>query len=122
MNILRRSQRIITKSYGLSYEWNDIPGAGWSFPCDEHGAIIWSQMSQTASDDYEACQNGTLAVTFKGIVTYVHSFMEHARGRCCCGKIVDLISHTNECDCGRLYNLFGQDLAPRSQRDPLGEY
>ena len=38
-----------------------------------------------------------------------------AEGCCECGKLVTLTSFTNTCDCGRDYNMSGQQLAPRSQ-------
>jgi len=36
-------------------------------------------------------------------------------GECVCGREVMLYSFTNACDCGRDYNMSGQELAPRSQ-------
>lgn len=34
-------------------------------------------------------------------------------GECVCGARVELSGFTNACDCGRDYNSFGQELAPR---------
>lgn len=43
--------------------------------------------------------------------------------KCTCGDIVALGSFTNECpNCGRMYNSFGQELAPVSQWDPEDVY
>jgi hypothetical protein len=36
-------------------------------------------------------------------------------GECVCGGEVMLYGFTNTCNCGRDYNMNGQELAPRSQ-------
>lgn len=36
-----------------------------------------------------------------------------AVGRCECGSLVVLQSSTNECDCGRRYNIVGNELRRR---------
>lgn len=37
-------------------------------------------------------------------------------GKCeCCGRELDLMSFTNDCECGAEYNSSGQRLAPREQ-------
>ena len=41
---------------------------------------------------------------------------------CDCGKLVYLHSHTNFCKCGRLYNGFGQELAPPEDWNPEDVY
>ncbi len=123
MNILRQSQRVNVERYTLDFEWNDTPGAGFSFPCDKQGNVLQDQICcQAGRENLEKCLRGEYAVTLKGVVDCSYSYLEHAQGKCYCGKTVDLVSHTNECVCGRLYNLFGQDLAPRSQWDPSGAY
>jgi hypothetical protein len=38
-----------------------------------------------------------------------------ALAECECGERIYLSAFTNECTCGRLYNLGGQRLAPREQ-------
>jgi len=38
-----------------------------------------------------------------------------ALAECECGERLYLSAFTNECTCGRLYNLGGQRLAPREQ-------
>lgn len=41
---------------------------------------------------------------------------------CDCGQRVYLHSHTNFCKCGRLYNGFGQELAPPEDWNPEDVY
>ena len=37
---------------------------------------------------------------------------------CDCGEQLDINHFTNECECGKLYNNFGQELAPVNEWDP----
>lgn len=40
---------------------------------------------------------------------YSYRCVKRKVGRCeICGREVALLSHTNRCDCGQRYNLFGQ--------------
>jgi hypothetical protein len=41
---------------------------------------------------------------------------------CECGDYVYLINHTNQCECGKLYNGFGQELADPSKWDEEDRY
>lgn len=41
---------------------------------------------------------------------------------CECGKIVYLQEFTNECECGKLYNSFGQELAAPDEWDEEERY
>lgn len=45
----------------------------------------------------------------------VFHYRHPAIGRCHCGAEVALSGFTNTCECGRDYNMSGQELAPRSQ-------
>jgi hypothetical protein len=38
-------------------------------------------------------------------------------GECECGEIMKLTSFTNRCECGRQYNVCGQELGPMIKRD-----
>lgn len=116
MNIIRESELVQVENYGLSFEWKDEPGAGFSFSCTKEGELIVAEMSPLAHDNYVKCMSGEYPVVFQGVKNYYHSYFQPAIGRCECGKEIVLArSFTNECTCGRLYNGFGQLLAPRSQ-------
>lgn len=114
MQITRKSQHIRSESYRLGYEWNDQPGAGFTFPCDQEGNIITSEMGPEAWKSYRECQDNP-ALTFKGVKHYSSTSFVQAQGRCSCGRLVELYGFTNTCECGYEYNSFGQLLAPRSQ-------
>ena len=89
-------------------------GCGYSFPVDENDTVILSnpdaeasfQMVITRPDLYEDM----------GVVEQKEVYTEPAVLLCDCGHRVCLSTDPAECpQCGALYNLFGQRLAPREQ-------
>jgi hypothetical protein len=133
MEILKKRERVETISYEHVYKFRTDPEGGYYFPCDEHGNIIHDEYYDFWKGNLEKCQRGELDVIDKGIVANRSMHWEPAVGRCSsCGASVTLYDPvTNECTainkhsgkpCGALYNGCGQDLAPRSQWDPRGEY
>lgn len=118
--IIERSHVEEYVEYRLAFEWNDCPGAGYGFPCDERGSIIGldgigpNGMSEAAIDNLHMCFTDDRLV-YVGVETYEHSYRVPARLRCDCGREVHLAHFTNTCDCGADYNSGGQRLAPRSQ-------
>lgn len=133
MQIIRHRRGIRCIEYGREFEWRDTPGAGFSFPCDEHGEIIREGMAPPGLANLEACLSGQFDVIDKGVKDWSRTVWLPAVGRCStCGAEVVLDHHfTNECTaihprsgkvCGALYNGCGQELAPRSQWDSRGEY
>lgn len=119
MKIIKPSHHERVESYALSYADNTLPGAGYSFPCNSLGEINMWALPAPARSNLEKCERGELNVTFEGIVDYSHTYFVPSLGECECGQELMLDRFTVECDCGRLYNSSGQELAPRSQ---WGEY
>jgi hypothetical protein len=115
MNIVRKSRIVHVESYGLSFEWNDMPGAGFSFPCDKQGMVLLDEMPLEARQNLEKCMRGEYAVFLLGVQDYSYTYREPAQGQCSCGRIVELMDFTNTCECGFEYNSCGQLLAPRNQ-------
>lgn len=106
--------------YSHSFSWDDCPGAGFSFDCFENGAVNLDSFSEGAKENlWRAIFNlFDKPLTYKGIVELDCSYREMAHGTCPCGREVWLDfdnGHGIDCDCGRIYNLSGQELAPRSQ-------
>jgi hypothetical protein len=116
MKIKSQRKRVTQYSYASYYEWNDCPGAGYSFDCDEKGNLLPFK-SETAQKNYEKCRTGEYDVRFVGVQKYEHSYTEPAIGLCeDCGEEVVLDGFTCTCDrCGADYNSFGQRLASREQ-------
>lgn len=106
--------------YSHSFSWDDCPGAGFSFDCFENGAVDLGSYSEGAKENFWRAIFGLFdkPLTYKGITERDCSYWEPAYGTCVCGRRV-FLEHDNghgiDCDCGRIYNMSGQELAPRSQ-------
>lgn len=118
MEIISRRRRVVETHYEIYYEWKDMPGAGFSFPCDEGGNILFDELPEAAMKNYEDCEFGEFKekLHYRGMQRYYNRYTEPAIGKCICGKEVVLDTNTNECEkCGKLYNSIGEELAPRRQ-------
>jgi len=117
MEIIQKSQRVQVERYALDYEWNDTPGAGFSFPCDKDGNLLMDEIPETARENLNKCLNGEYPVKAEGVKDYSYSYFQAAIGKCICSRLVTLDDAlTNTCEgCQREYNMSGQLLAPRSQ-------
>lgn len=144
MKIIRHRERIESTSYSRSFEYEDMPGAGFGFDCDEHGNVDIDKLPPAARSSWDACMAGEtervvdgeyerdeegdlsyvpgtghrvkVKLLDMGVVTHHHSYVQPAVGECACDAHVELRGFTNTCHkCGRDYNTSGQLLAPRSQ-------
>src|SRR5437899_10423381 len=114
MQIIQSRTRVEVSSYYLCFHWADDPESGFMFEWDEHGNPLLDEISETGLENLRRCQTGAYNVIGKGVQKYTNAYYEPAIGRCYCGgEVVLEDAMTNECElCGRLYNGFGQDLAP----------
>ena len=119
MEIIKRRERIERVEYFLSYERKDIPGAGWSFPCDEQGNVKEDELQPAGLESLRECRanhtEGPFACHPPEVRESWTRYTKPAIGRCHCGREVELYGFTNTCDCGADYNSSGQLLAPRDQ-------
>lgn len=120
MRIISERQRIESVTFEHFFQWNNSLGeysqGGFGFPCNEDGEYDIDAMHQAARQNMAECLFGGKDVTYQGIQRFEHSYSEPAIGQCPCGCEVSLDSFTNTCeDCGRDYNMSGQELACRSQ-------
>jgi hypothetical protein len=116
-NMVKR-ERVFIEDYALGYEWVDDPSSGFSFECDKEGNPLVEKMGDPALENLRKCRDGTYDVVFMGIRDYSRYYTEDAHGTCDCGREVYLhndYGHGIDCECGRIYNSSGQELAPRSQ-------
>lgn len=117
MKIIKHREIVTVTTYALVFDYEgSASGSGFSFPCDKRGQP--EPMRPAGEKNYQACLTGAVngrRVVARGIESRTHSYPECAKGRCACGRVVELDSFTNECDCGRDYNMSGQLLAPREQ-------
>lgn len=121
MEIVQKRQYVECVKYVHHYEWAHLPGAGFSFECDEDGRIDRSEMHPHAIVNLENCIRGEneqgLQILDYGVERRSWGYWEPAVGKCeNCKSLVTLDGFTNTCDgCGADYNSSGQRLAPRSQ-------
>lgn len=99
-----------------SLEWTDENGNGCSFPCDAAGNVFISEMSDAAMRNMTWCMEHSDQYVHAGEVVH-RSWRAHdpAHGTCSCGREVTLWDQYQgacECECGKWYNLFGQELNP----------
>lgn len=110
MKIIRESY-LETETFKTHFfEEKNCPGAGYAFVCDNQGNIVITDGNR---ENVEKCQNGTYKVIDRGVQTEYSEYRMPTIGECECGKHVELSSFTNSCECGRDYNMSGQELAPR---------
>jgi hypothetical protein len=130
-------------SYSLSFDYEHLPGAGFSFDCDKDGKVDESRLNPYALKNYRACLQGEVSgvegveytrdanydyvpvpgtgrtvmrkVKNMGVRELYHTYWEPAIGECNrCGEEVILDGFTCTCDrCGIDYNMSGQQLCSR---------
>jgi hypothetical protein len=126
IKIISHRKLVEVVTYHRYFEHENIPGAGFSFDCDEHGNLDeekYAKEKPVAYGSYKQCLTGIVNITDgpskvkdRGVQKYEHHYWESAIGECVCGEEVYLSGFTNTCDkCERDYNGSGQELAPRSQ-------
>jgi hypothetical protein len=115
MEIISKRERVEVAKFALGYRWRDDPQAGFGFDCDENGNVLLDQMGEAALDNLRKCEDGTYDVVRVGVENFSYSYINHAVGKCSCGREVTLAYFTNACECGRDYNSSGMLLAHRSQ-------
>lgn len=104
----------------IDYElvFDDGRNNGFGFPCDANGELL-SGMPEAAYKNYIRCVNNpTDFVRFNQVVKHKRRVQDNAHGTCICGAEVELYNQYNgacQCQCGRWYNLFGQELLPPGQ-------
>jgi hypothetical protein len=113
MKIIKHCETVEETAYRLEWECTDCPGAGFAFDCDADGNVQVERLTGGGLANFLALRGGTMRnVTGPTMRTYTWTRVEPAVGRCVCGRLVDLDGFTCGCDCGRLYNWAGQELAP----------
>lgn len=114
MEIIRKRERHVDVSYELCFYWSDNPHGWYGFDCDEDGNVDVDALPEAARENYEKCVAGELNVDAPRVERCENAYWTPAVGRCDCGNEIQLTSNTNSCHfCGREYNFYGQQLAPR---------
>ena len=103
------------REYYIEYRYKDDPEASFCFPATPSGEPDFANMPPEAKANYEACLTDE-RLTEPEFEVYERTYMDPAIGVCSCGKEVVLecdYEGAVRCECGKWYNLFGQEL-----RDP----
>jgi hypothetical protein len=103
------------REYYIEYRYKDDPEAGFCFPATWQGFPDFDRMGSEMLDNYNACLTDE-RLTEPEFTKHEWTYMNPAIGICSCGRDVVLeCDHAGaiQCECGKWYNLFGQEL-----RDP----
>ena len=112
-NFIPRQYKTRTE-YALTYD--DDHGNGFEFPCDANGNVRLD-MTEAALENLAYCRVHPEKFSRAGkVIRYDIPYIEPATGICICGHTVELYDQYQgacQCEnCGRWYNLFGQELLP----------
>ena len=117
MQITKQRAHQSETCYCHEFSFCDGTGAGYSFPCDRHGALL-PDVCGDRKRNFILCLGGEIdgiEILDLGVRSWELHYTEPAEGRCECGELVVLANFTNTCVCGKDYNSAGQELAPREQ-------
>lgn len=112
--IKERTPETIIDRY-IKFTYKDDPNAGFIFPALPNGDPNFKNMPEEAILNYNSCLNDD-RLDGPELRVEKRQYMNPAVGKCICGAEVVLdadYAGAVRCECGRWYNLFGQEL-----RDP----
>ena len=121
-NIVRPERRLEV-TYGLRF-FIDSTG-GYEFPCNADGNVKLEEMTEAAIENYNLCLKSpdNFPYAFNEVVEYRRWVKDDAYGTCECGERVYLVNqYMGACscgNCGRWYNLFGEELLPPEDWEDL---
>ena len=114
LTIIKERTRETVTEYSIEFRYKDDPNVGFGFPATSDGTIDLDVMSEAAEPNYEKCLTD-VRLSGPNFTTRTYSYVDPAVGKCTCEREVVLDEQHNylgavKCDCGRWYNLFGQEL------------
>jgi hypothetical protein len=114
MRILNRRWTEVIVTWTREYDLINGNGRGFTFPCDETGAVAMERLEPEGHASLEAVHGDPDYIDL-GPVAHSRQITHPAVGICdACAAMVSLERWTNTCDgCGAEYNSDGQRLAPR---------
>lgn len=120
LKLLSDRRRETTIEYSRNFDYIGKMGWGFSFPSDELGNVDIATLQDAGRENYLKCIDpaNPLKVVDRGVKRSEYSYVVPAVGQCQCGRNVTLDADYGDgidCQCGRIYNLSGQELAPRAQ-------
>ncbi len=122
----RERKTIVSFELRFYYDRN----GGFGFPCNADGIVNKENLMEAAKKKLEWCKaHPEKFAQFNEVVAIRQTVIEPAHGTCVCGEVVileDRYYGACQCpQCGRWYNLFGEELLPPDQwgneEDPAEE-
>ena len=116
-NILEESKMVEEVEYRREFESTVWIDSGFTFPVDETTKEVILTDANRAN--YERCVKDPKRYLDRGIVKRTRSYRQPALVQCECGekfRLYNTYMGASQCpDCGRWYNLFGQELVEPSE-------
>lgn len=108
---IRKRERHEETQYRLFFQLRGATeGTGKIFDCDAGGGVLEpGHVALVAALRHDPAYESARLVEFE------HAWTVPAAIRCACGAEVELGHFTNTCECGRDFNMSGDELAPREQ-------
>ena len=109
-NITRR-HAVVTELHELRF-FTDETG-GYAFPCDQHGNLLELEPAALATSTWGREHPERVPAAWNELYSWEDTYIEPGRGTCICGREVvlwDEYMGACECECGRWYNVYGQEL------------
>jgi hypothetical protein len=113
--IKERTPEVIIDRY-IEFTYKDDPDAGFVFPATVHGDPDFDSMCSEALANYDKCLTNKDRFTEPEFKVEKYTYTHPAIGQCSCSRYLTLecdYEGAVMCECGKWYNLFGQEL-----RDP----
>lgn len=117
------------RHYKLCFDDARVPGSGYAFPCDKDGHILWDDClsPEATQKSFEFCKAHPEKWTPESQHGQVVEFFTPVRyGICpyCGGKVYFCgagYMGAYECECGKWYTAWGQNVRPPEEWDDLDE-
>ena len=126
MEIIKERTRVESVRFQHGFDWSlKERHSGFGFEVDEDGNLL--NANPDAVKNFTACKTGKVdgkPIIDMGVERIEQSWTEPAEGKCHCGRTVVLSDGwRNDCECGSVYNIVGQQLTdPRTWGEETGEH
>lgn len=108
--LFRRTRRTEIR-YEAAFVRRADPSSGFGFPCSEDGVIDYRELQPAGKENLAYCLEHRDEFFPPVICEGRREWIEDAQGLCHCGRVVTLSDPlTNSCECGRAYNMGGQEV------------
>lgn len=124
LKIIKERTPETIKEYYINFWYKDDPDTGFCFPATSSGEPDFAFMCPEAIANYEACLTDE-RLTEAEFEPREYTYINPAVGKCICGREVVLDTGYEgavRCECGRWYNLFGQELIDPKYWEEDDEY